>query len=212
MMTQKHIGYRSWNDDFPRDTMPHVQQAGNTAAGGYVFTMQDGTVTMEAEHFFAATPTLATEWTVIPDMGRTRSAVALMPYTQPVNDAHLVYKWNGPELTDAEVHVVTKSTLDFLNKGGLTFTVQLDDGEPVAVNFNESLNEKPENIYSVYYPTVARRVVESTVTVPGSFAAGTHTLTLRPQDPAIVFEKIVVTTTSLPHTYLFGNESYYKHD
>lgn len=210
MMTQKHIGYRSWNDNFPRDMMPRTQQVSDTKAGGFVFTMKDGTVTMEAEHFFAATPTPKTEWTVIPDMGRTRSAVALMPYTEPVGDATLVYKWNGPALTTANVHVVTKSTLDFLNKGGLTFSMQLDNGGPVVVNFNKDLNEKPENIYSVYYPTVARRVVESKVQLNGANTDGEHTLTLRPQDPAIVFEKIVVSTSTLPQTYLFGNESDYK--
>ena len=210
MMTQKHIGYRSWNDNFPRDIMPRTQQVSDTKDGGFVFTMKDGTVTMEAEHFFAATPAPKTEWTVIPDMGRTRSAVALMPYTESVGDATLVYKWNGPALTTANVHVVTKSTLDFLNKGGLTFSVQLDNGEPVVVNFNKDLNEKPENIYSVYYPTVARRVVESKVQLNGADTDGEHTLTLRPQDPAIVFEKIIVSTSTLPQTYLFGNESDYK--
>ncbi|MBO7108827.1 MAG: glycosyl hydrolase 115 family protein [Prevotella sp.] len=210
MMTQKHIGYRSWNDNFPRDMMPRVQQVSDTTDGGYVFTMKDGTVTMEAEHFFAATPAPETEWTIIPDMGRTRSAVALTPYTKPVEGAELIYRWNGQKLSNVEVSVVTKSTLDFLNKGGLTFTVQLDDSEPVVVNFNENLNEKPENIYSVYYPTVARRVVESKVQMQGAATEGEHTLILRPRDPAIVFEKIVVTTTSLPKTYLFGNESEYK--
>ena len=210
MMTQKHIGYRSWNDNFPRDMMPRVQQVSDTTDGGYVFTMKDGTVTMEAEHFFATTPAPETEWTIIPDMGRTRSAVALTPYTKPVEGAELIYRWNGQKLSNVEVSVVTKSTLDFLNKGGLTFTVQLDDSEPVVVNFNEKLNEKPENIYSVYYPTVARRVVESKVQMQGAATEGEHTLILRPRDPAIVFEKIVVTTTSLPKTYLFGNESEYK--
>jgi len=209
-MTQKHIGYRSWNDNFPRDMMPRVQQVSDTTAGGYVFQMKDGTVTMEAEHFFSSTPASNTEWTVIPDMGRTRSAVALMPYTEPVDGAALVYKWKGQPLTNVEVRVVTKSTLDFLNKGGLTFTVQLDNAEPVVVNFNEKLNEKPENIYSVYYPTVARRVVESKVQLQGANNGEEHMLTLRPQDPAIVFEKIIVTTQSLPQTYLFGTESDYK--
>ena len=209
MMTQKHIGYRSWNDNFPRDMMPRVQRVTNTSAGGYVFQMKEGTVTMEAEHYFSTTATDKTEWIVIPDMGRTRSAVALMPYTEPVDGAQLVYKWKGQGLTKVDVHVVTKSTLDFLNKGGLTFTVQLDNGEPVVVNFNEKLNEKPENIYSIYYPTVASRVVESRVQLQGTNTEGEHTLTLCPQDPAIVFEKIIVTTTPLPKTYLFGNESEY---
>ena len=78
------------------------------------------------------------------------------------------------------------------------------------MNFNEKLNEKPENIYSVYYPTVARRVVESKVQLQGANNGEEHMLTLRPQDPAIVFEKIIVTTQSLPQTYLFGTESDYK--
>lgn len=209
MMTQKHIGYRSWNDNFPRDMMPRVQQISDTTAGGYLFTMKEGTVTMEAEHFFSSTSAPNTDWTILPDMGRTRSGVALMPYTESVDNAKLVYKWSGPALAKANVLVVTKSTLDFLNKGGLSFTVQLDDGEPIVVNFNEKLNEKPENIYSVYYPTVARRVVESHVSLSGSTSDGLHTLTLCPMDPAIVFEKVVVSTEALPKTYLFGDESYY---
>ena len=79
------------------------------------------------------------------------------------------------------------------------------------VNFNERLNEDPRNVYSVYYPTVARRVGESKVQLSSQSAEGVHTLTIRPQDPAIVFEKIIVDATGkLPSTYLFGTESNYK--
>ena len=211
MMTQKHIGYTSWNDNFPRDIMPRTQRINDSTPGGYVFEMNDGRVVMDAEHYFEAKSSEGTQWTVIPEMGRTRSAVALMPYTEKVDGASLVYRWNGQKLTTADIRVVTKSTLDFLNKGGLTFTVQLDDSEPQVVNFNERLNEDPRNVYSVYYPTVARRVVESKVQLSSQAAEGVHTLTIRPQDPAIVFEKIIVDATGkLPSTYLFGTESNYK--
>ena len=54
--------------------------------------------------------------------------------------------------------VVVKSTLDFLNRGGHRYRVSLDGGEPFEVNFNQNLNENPENIYRIYYPTVASRV------------------------------------------------------
>ena len=211
MMTQKHIGYTSWNDNFPRDIMPRTQRINDSTPGGYVFEMNDGRVVMDAEHYFEAKSSEGTQWTVIPEMGRTRSAVALMPYTEKADGASLVYRWNGQKLTTADIRVVTKSTLDFLNKGGLTFTVQLDDSEPQVVNFNERLNEDPRNVYSVYYPTVARRVVESKVQLSSQAAEGVHTLTIRPQDPAIVFEKIIVDATGkLPSTYLFGTESNYK--
>ena len=73
------------------------------------------------------------------------------------------------------------------------------------VNFNSLLNERPENIYSIYYPTVARRVVESTVSLTA--AAGQHELTIEPLDPGIVFEKIVVDCGGYQPTFLYGDES-----
>ena len=211
MMTQKHIGYTSWNDNFPRDIMPRTSRVSDTTAGGYVFEATGNRVVIEAEHYYEARSSEGTEWTVIPDMGRTRSAVALMPYTKAVGDASLTYRWKGSGLEKVQVHVVTKSTLDFLNKGGMSFTVQIDNGEPQTVNFNANLNEDPKNIYSVYYPTVARRVVDSKVMLSTDASIEEHTLTIRPKDPAIVFEKIVVDGTGqLPSTYLFGEESKYK--
>ena len=98
------------------------------------------------------------------------------------------------------------STLDYIGKGGLTYTISLDGAEPVRVNFNSLLNEKPENIYSVFYPTVAKRVVESVVKCPLGMG-DTHIITLHPDDPAIVFEKVVVDGGGYKPAYLFGSES-----
>ncbi len=61
------------------------------------------------------------------------------------------------------------------------------------VNFNKNLNEKPENIYNIYYPTIATRIVDKVIELNCQPPAdGIHTLTLTPNDPAIIFEKIVV--------------------
>ena len=208
MMIQKHIGYTSWNDDFPADRMPEMKRIENPTNGGYVFTEANGVVVMEAEHYYAASDASEAKWTIIPDMGRTRSGVTLMPYTKGVEGASLTYRFRMPNgvKSPLKIHIVVKSTLDYLNKGGLTYSVQLDQGEAQTVNFNHNLNEKKENIYSIYYPTVARRVVESIVTLPvveGEF----HTLTIKPNDPAIVFEKIVVDAGGYKPSYLFMNES-----
>lgn len=213
MMIQKHIGYTSWNDDFPADRMPEVKRIENPTNGGYVFTEANGVVVMEAEHYYAASDASEAKWTIIPDMGRTRSGVTLMPYTKGVEGASLTYRFRLPNgvKSPLKIHIVVKSTLDYLNKGGLTYSVQLDQGEVQTVNFNHNLNEKKENIYSIYYPTVARRVVESIVTLPvveGEF----HTLTIKPNDPAIVFEKIVVDAGGYKPSYLFMNESTCKID
>jgi len=215
MMIQKHIGYRSWNDNFPADRMPAVKTV-PAGDGGYVFEAgNNGYVSMEAEHYYACTPSSVAgdsqspvKWTVIPDMGRTRSAMTLMPYTEQTGDASLTYRFNLPSSeAEVKVHVVVKSTLDYLNKGGLTYTVSLDGGTPQRVNFNSRLNEAKENIYSIFYPTVARRIVESVISLPISKSETQHTLTIHPDDPAILFEKIVVDAGGYQPQFLFGTES-----
>ena len=105
-----------------------------------------------------------------------------------------------------KVHVVVKSTLAFKNSNGHRYSVSLDGGEPVVVNFNENLNEAPENIYDVFYPIVARRVVENTVDFDVKDLKG-HTLTLRPLDSGVVFEKVVVDCGGYKPSYLFMEES-----
>ena len=209
MMTQKHIGYRSWNDDFRRDMLPRTTAVPvPTAAGGYTFSAVHGYVAMEAEHFYSSKAGDGTEWSIYPDYGRTRSAVALTPYTKPVDGASLTYRFALPDNAPAQVtvHVVVKSTLDFLNVGGHEYTVSLDDSEPQVVNFNKTLVDRQPYMYSEYYPAVARRIVEKTVTLPVS-KKDVHELTIVPRHPGIVFEKIVVDYGGYQSQYLFGEES-----
>ena len=209
MMTQKHIGYRSWNDDFPRDMLPKTTSVtAATAAGGYHFVPSNGYVAMEAEHYYKATAPEGMQWSIYPWYGRTRSAVALTPYTQSTGDASLTYRFALPDNAPqrVKVHVVVKSTLDFLNVGGHEYTVSLDGSEPQTVNFNKTLVDRQPYMYSEYYPAVARRIVEKVVELPVGQSA-THELTLHPCHPAIVFEKIVVDFGGYQPAYLFGSES-----
>ena len=209
MMTQKHIGYRSWNDDFPKDMLPHtVTVPVASATGGYTFTAANGYVAMEAEHFFSSKAADGTEWSIYPDYGRTRSAVALTPYTKPVDGASLTYRFALPANAPAQVtvHVVVKSTLDYLNVGGHEYSVSLDGSEAQVVNFNKTLVDRQPYMYSEFYPAVARRIVEKTVTLPVS-KKDVHELTIVPRHPGIVFEKIVVDCGGYQPQYLFGNES-----
>ena len=209
MMIQKHIGYHSWNDDFPKDMLPRTATVPvDASTGGYTFTAVHGYVAMEAEHFYSSKAADGTAWSIYPDYGRTRSAVALTPYTKPVDGASLTYRFALPANAPAEVkvHVVVKSTLDFLNVGGHEYTVSLDGSEPQVVNFNKTLVDRQPYMYSEYYPAVARRIVEKTVTLPVS-TQEFHELTIVPRHPGIVFEKIVVDCGGYRSQYLFGEES-----
>ncbi len=190
MMTQKHIGYKGWNDDFEKDTCPVLHRVSLPA----VIESLNDVVEIEAPYYFSKTDAEA-KWTEIPFMGKSLAGITLMPYTQDIKGASIQYKFKmkTPESKKVCIHIITKSTLDFLNKGGMSYSVKVDDAEPVLVNFNGNLNEKPENIYDTYYPTIARRVVDKTIQVnllPSD--NDTHTITIIPNDPAIIFEKIIV--------------------
>ena len=219
MMTQKHIGYKSWNDAFEKDTCPELFRI--SASETPVIAEHKGVVEIEAPFFASKTDAApqgkekeGAKWVQIPFMGKSVSAMTLMPYTKSVKGASITYKFkmqvsktsvgktsddkafngnvsNGKQ--KVRIHVITKSTLDYLNKGGLTYGVSLDGASPVEVNFNKDLNEKPENIYNIYYPTIATRIVDQVIELElPATADGIHILTLTPNDPAIVFEKIVI--------------------
>ena len=211
MMTQKHIGYRSWNDNFPHDMMPRTNSVdGTTQGGGYVFATPttNGYVAMEAEHYYQAVAPTGTEWTVYPYYGRTRSAVALTPYSQSVDGASLTYRFALPKdhPDKVKVHVVVKSTLDFQDTGGHECSLALDGSEPQTVNFNKTLVDRQPYMYSEFYPTIARRIVEKMVELPVG-SGDMHELVLRPQHQGIVFEKIVVDLGGYQNQYLFGQET-----
>ena len=212
MMTQKHIGYKSWNDDFEKDTCPELFRV--TSKDGVIISENNGVVEIEAPYYSSKTDAAEAKWAEIPFMGKSVAGMTLMPYTKSVKGASITYKFkmqvsktsDGKTSDDkafngnvsngkqkVRIHVITKSTLDYLNKGGLTYGVSLDGASPVEVNFNKDLNEKPENIYNIYYPTIATRIVDQVIELElPATANGIHTLTLTPNDPAIVFEKIVI--------------------
>ena len=203
MMTQKHIGYTSWHDGFEKDTCPKLFRV-STSSNETVIAGNDGVVEIEAPYYSSKTDAAEAKWTEIPFMGKSVSAMTLMPYTKSVKGASITYKFklkaekasdgnasNGKQ--KVRIHVITKSTLDYLNKGGLTYGVSLDGTSPVEINFNKDLNEKPENIYNIYYPTIATRIVDQVIELElPATTDGIHTLTITPNDPAIVFEKIVI--------------------
>ena len=209
MMIQKHIGYTSWDDNFRADKLPATTAVSAGSPAGYTFTASNGYVAMEAEHYYRAEASKETQWSVYPYYGRTRSAVALTPYTQPVGDASLTYRFNLPEGTQkVKVRVIVKSTLDFLNVGGHECVVSIDGGKSETINFNKTLLDKQPYMYSVFYPTVARRIIEKEVELPVG-NGNLHELTLRPQHPGLVFEKIVVDFGGYKPSYLFMDESNY---
>ena len=196
MMDQTHIGYTSWDEPKGGNIMPKVIRVDASLdkaikMGGYEYEENNGVVVMEAERFARSVQKSGTQWTVIPDMGRTLSGLSLMPYTESVSGASLIYQMRlKSDLSGVCVRLILDSTLPFI-KGGHSYAIRLDDGVEQIVNYNSDLTWA--NCYSKMYPAGAARIIESKVTFPDvTLKAGVHTLTIRPLSPAIVLHKIIV--------------------
>ena len=211
IMDQTHIGYKSWDEPRGGNIKPTVirLKQEEITTGGYVFTEKNRVVVMEAEHYFEAKAGDNTRWAVIPDLGRTRSGVALMPYTIPATGSTLSYRISIADKPDSiRVRMVFKSTLPF-KKGGHSVSAAFDGSPATTWNINDQLTW--QNNYSKMYPAAAARIIETTVMLPlPSVPGNLHTLTIRPLDPGIVFYKVIVDNGGYEPTWLKMPESPYQ--
>ena len=161
--------------------------------------------TIEANHYDSATAPKGFRWEFLPGLGRGEGAMEVFPRLAAPVGARLCYKVEVPEgVVKADVTIVTRSSLAFARADGHRYTVGFEGGEMKEVNFNGRLNERPENIYSTFYPTVARRVVAKMVSLDVPKGRRSIKLVLAPLDPGIPFEKVVVSWGDGPKGYLFG--------
>ncbi len=209
LMDQTHIGYTIWQQP-DKNIMPEVKRiAGEGGKGSYVYSSANGFISIEAEHYNASTNATNAKWTLIPTYGRTKSAMALMPYTASTTGASISYKFTLPaSVSEVKVHVVTNSTLPFMRAEGHRYTLQIDGGTPTEVNYNGRYTEA--NQWEMY-DIVATRVIE-TKTQMSVGSASVHTLTIAPIEPGMVLQKVVIDYGGYTSSHLFGTESYYENE
>jgi len=211
IMDQTHIGYKSWDEPKGGNILPPVTHVkpDEVKHGGYIFDEKNGVVIMEAEHYFEYKVNDKTRWTVIPELGRTLSGVALMPYTEKTNEAGLIYKMKIHTKSDSvKLRIIFNSTLPF-KKGGHGVAASFDGGNEKYWNINDQLIWK--NNYTKMYPAGAARIIETVITLPLQFNMDeTHLLTIRPLDPGIVFLKVIIDDGGYEQSYLKMPESPYE--
>lgn len=211
MMDQTHIGYKSWDEPKEGNIKPTVYRIKpeEVKAGSYIFEEKNGVVAMEAEHFFETKNSKNTKWTVIPDLGRTLSGIALMPYTEKTDGASIAYQFklkNKP--STVKVHFFFDSTLPF-KKGGHSVKAYFDKNDSKTIGINQDLTWA--NNYTKMYPAAAARLVEKVeIFTLSTNQNGNYTLIIEPLDPGVVLYKVVVDNGRYEETYLKMDESPYK--
>ncbi|RXK85487.1 glycosyl hydrolase 115 family protein [Filimonas effusa] len=211
IMDQTHIGYRSWDEPKGGNVMPRTKLVTpeEVKPGGYVFNEKNNVVVIEAEHYFESRNNDKAKWTVIPDLGRTLSGIALMPYTENTDNAAITYKMKLNNTPDSiTLRLFFDCTLPF-KKGGHRVAASFNDGKVSTWNINDQLTWA--NNYSKMYPAGAARMIETVtkIAVPQT-ADGILRLTIRPLDPGIVLYKLIADKGGYEPTHLKMQESPYK--
>lgn len=222
MMDQTHIGYTYWQQP-PFNKMPEVRYvpadsareqatligAKNITAQELVpagfkgngFYEQDGYVSIEADHYSRAINSGNIHWTIIPDLGKTGSAITVFPVTASNqtpggSSSSLQYEFYSYDSGELKVEAYFSPTLNFHNDEGLQYGISIDDEKPQIISINKDDNNK-----KTWEDWVANNIIMKTsdhfVSKPGK-----HLLKFWMVTPAVVLQKIVVDFGGVKKSYL----------
>ena len=219
LMSQIHIGYTKWSE--PKElVMPEVKRVEGTAKGKltfptpmpegayyaakkdkYEFKERNGYVSIEAEHFTRKTDGASARWTVIPEMGRTLSAITPQPVTASTEGMALEYDIYTESAAYPRVTLRFSPTLNF-NTKGLSYAVSFDGGEETVVNINGDYNGE--------IGPIQREGVIDSQTIHGKLKPGRHTLRIRPLDNGLVLQKIMIDLGGMRKSFLGAPETIFN--
>lgn len=224
MMSQAHIGYTYWQQP-PRQRMPDVryvpadsvaekrtvaevnQMRAKIPAGrkGNIF-YEDGErgVSIEANHFTRAINSNGITWEVLPDHGRTGSAITPFPVTAPeqkpvAGAAHLEYELYIYNKGAFSINAYFSPALNFHNTTeGLQYAISVDDEAPQVISINK---EDKNSISGIWNKWVAENIIikssKHQVRQPGK-----HTIKYWMVNAGVVLQKLVLDFGSVKQSYL----------
>ena len=150
-------------------------------------------------------------WKLIPGYGRADGGMSVYPVTaDSVTDytkaPNMEYPICVSESGKYDITLYTSPTLNFVPDRGLRLAVGIDDTKPVVVDayegFKKTSYKQAFESGSTSWDQIVKencRLMKTQLDIP----AGSHTFKIYMVDPAIVVEKIVISSGSLPKTY-FG--------
>lgn len=182
----------------------------NTFSGKEVkgFAEQNGYVAMEATNFSDKKELTGIKYGIIPDLGRTGSAVTLFPVTLDKNvlkneEHYLEYKIYLDTPGEIKVHTLVSPTLNYENsQEGKRLAVSIDGNAPEIVRMHSGEDEKSWGKW------VANNI-NDLVSIHQVDEPGEHLLRIRMLDPGIVLQKIIIDAGGLQPSYLGPEESKY---
>jgi len=174
------------------------------------FVESDGYVSMGADHFTNKVNTPAVSWKVIPDLGKTGSAITTFPVTAPSvepggNSPRLEYSMYTFSGGDVKIHTYFSPTLNYNGSEGLRYAISIDDEAPQIINMHQGRTN------ATWMKWVADNIIEKVSTHQLS-KPGQHTVKFWMVDSGVVLQKLVVETTGMKPSYLGPPESFRRQE
>jgi hypothetical protein len=233
MMDQTRIGYTNW-DQPKNNVMPKVEEVAvstehkpasalksdrrrepatstlSAPESWRGFVEQDGYVSIEAEHFTRRTDTANARWEVLPDHGRTLSAMTIFPVTAPSvtppeDSPSLEYQMWLTSTGTVEVATIISPALNFQPDRGVRIAVSFDAEAPQVITVvpkgytaGDSNRDWEESVKDSVRKVKSKHAITT---------SGAHTFRVWMVDPAVVVQKIVVDCGGVKPSYLGPPES-----
>ncbi len=235
MMGQTHIGYTYWQQP-PFNKTPEVKYlpADSTVPeSGYVpfshlvessiydipksakkntFYEFDDYVSIDASHFTQSINTNNIIWKILPDLGKTGSAITPFPVTAnnqtPGGNApHVEYEFYTLGDGGFKINAYFSPTLNFHNtENGLQYAISIDDEKPQIISINKGVEV---NYTSEWNKWVADNIIIRTsnhsISKPGK-----HILRYWMVNPGVVLQKLVLDFGGVKQSYLGPPETIAK--
>jgi len=230
MMSQTHIGYTSWQQPI-RQKMPVVNYVNESAAVAEtdttslsrkakfpaslpypVFYEQNQYVSIGADHFTKAVSSNGIKWTILPDLGRTGSAITTYPVTAPPeqpggNAPHTEYEFYTYSSGDFRISAFFSPTLNFHNTAsGLQYAISVDGEAPRLISIN---NDERTTEGGINYKWVGDNIIIKTSSHQIK-QAGKHTLKYWLVNSGVVLQKLVLDFGGVLPSYLGPEETINK--
>ncbi|MFT4177080.1 MAG: glycosyl hydrolase 115 family protein [Luteolibacter sp.] len=144
-------------------------------------------------------------WKAIPGLGRTGSAVTVLPSTAPLspeNSPTLEYRFYISTEKPATLHVRLLPTYPLITGQGLKLAVAIDDGPSLPLSVTEGFDPKRSTQkMSAWQKRVLSNSTETSVKLPENLKPGWHTLRLIAVDAGVVVDKFVIDLGGLSPSY-----------
>ena len=184
----------------------------NGVKGNAFYEDESKVVSISADHFSRAINAKGISWQLLPDLGRTGSAITSFPVTaaeQVLNITAPTLQYDIYTFSEGEVAVQAyfSPTLNFQNSTtGLQFALSIDDGTPQILSVNKEDAPSNSGVWNKW-------VAENIIIVPAKLVLskpGKHVLKYWMVSSGVVLQKIVLNFGTVKQSYLGPPETIVK--